>query len=334
MSETGTDVVIHEGEPLPEKLQRSPEEAAYRVLMHQAKTIAESGLFGFKTPQQALAIMLVAQAEGRHPALAARDYDVIQGRPAKKAEAMLRDFLAAGGKVEWYELSDKKASASFSHPSGGTVPIEWDHARAKQAGLDTKDMYRKYPRQMLRSRCVSEGVRTVYPAATSGMYVPEEVHDIVDESKAGSTPARSLSSGETGGGFDSHSSVSGETKARPAQMVSGAAESAPQGKLPKGFNLAGEPIVVGVNAQSPLFGKSLSDPRVKDADIVEACLWAGKQKGYESWMLAAQKEQDRRANARDMSKKPEALEDGQQESEIESLFNAAKEKALAKGAKA
>jgi hypothetical protein len=38
-------------------------------------------------------------------------------------------------------------------------------------------MYKKYPRQMLRSRCVSEGVRTVYPAATSGMYVPEEVQD-------------------------------------------------------------------------------------------------------------------------------------------------------------
>jgi len=36
-------------------------------------------------------------------------------------------------------------------------------------------MYRKFPRQMLRSRCISEGVRTVYPVATGGMYAPEEV---------------------------------------------------------------------------------------------------------------------------------------------------------------
>jgi uncharacterized protein YbbK (DUF523 family) len=40
-------------------------------------------------------------------------------------------------------------------------------------------MWKKYPRQMLRSRVVSEGVRTVCPGATSGMYVPEEVQDIV-----------------------------------------------------------------------------------------------------------------------------------------------------------
>ena len=115
------------------------------------------------------------------PALAARDYDIIQQRPAKKAEAMLRDFLAAGGKVEWQSLDDTCAKAKFSHPQGGSVTIEWDTARARRAGLDGKDMYKKFPRQMLRSRVVSEGVRTVFPAATSGMYVPEEVRDMAPE---------------------------------------------------------------------------------------------------------------------------------------------------------
>ena len=38
-----------------------------------------------------------------------------------------------------------------------------------------KDMYAKFPRQMLRSRVVSEGVRTLWPLATSGMYVESEV---------------------------------------------------------------------------------------------------------------------------------------------------------------
>jgi hypothetical protein len=36
-------------------------------------------------------------------------------------------------------------------------------ARAQKAQLGGKDMWKKYPRQMLRSRVVSEGVRTVYP---------------------------------------------------------------------------------------------------------------------------------------------------------------------------
>ena len=43
-------------------------------------------------------------------------------------------------------------------------------------------MWKKYPRQMLRSRVISEGVRTVFPGATSGLYEVGEVQDIVAES--------------------------------------------------------------------------------------------------------------------------------------------------------
>jgi hypothetical protein len=90
---------------------------------------------------------------------------------------MLRDFLQSGGSVEWHDLSDEVADATFSHPQGGKVRIAWDMARAKTAGLASRDMFKKFPRQMLRSRTVSEGIRTVCPMATSGMYVPEEVSE-------------------------------------------------------------------------------------------------------------------------------------------------------------
>ena len=38
-------------------------------------------------------------------------------------------------------------------------------------------MWVKFPRQMLRSRVVSEGIRTVDPGAVCGAYTPEEVQD-------------------------------------------------------------------------------------------------------------------------------------------------------------
>jgi hypothetical protein len=160
-----------------------PHQPNYAVsdLERMAKAFAASKLFGVQNAEQALALCLVAQAEGRHPATAAQDYSIIQNRPSKKADAMLRDFLSAGGKVEWHELSDAKADATFSHPAGGSARIDWTLERATKAGLAGNAMYKKYPRQMLRSRTVSEGVRTVCPGATSGMYVPEEVHDIVQE---------------------------------------------------------------------------------------------------------------------------------------------------------
>ena len=142
-----------------------------------AVAIAKSGLFGIRTPEQALVLMAIAQAEGRHPVEAARDYDIINNRPAKKAEAMLRDFIQAGGKVQWHSLTDELADATFTHPQTGEVRIDWDMKRTLTA-FGKKDMYTKFPRQMLRSRVVSEGVRTLWPLATSGMYVPEEQADI------------------------------------------------------------------------------------------------------------------------------------------------------------
>jgi hypothetical protein len=151
---------------------------AYNEMQQMAEAMARSQLFGMKTPDQVVALMLVAQANGQHPAAAARDYDIISGRPSKKAEAMLRDFIAAGGSVQWHRLDNECADATFSHPAGGSIRIDWDMRRAKDAGLGGKDMYRKFPRQMLRSRCISEGVRTVYPVATGGMYAPEEVQDM------------------------------------------------------------------------------------------------------------------------------------------------------------
>jgi len=160
---------------VPKPPERMP--LAYAEIERLAVSIAKSGLFGMKTPDQAMALMMIAHAEGRHPALAARDYDVIQGRPAKKAEAMLRDFLEAGGKVEWHAVTDEKADATFTHPQTGSVRIDWDTKRATVAGLTGKDNYKKFPRQMLRSRVVSEGVRTLWPLATSGLYVPEETAD-------------------------------------------------------------------------------------------------------------------------------------------------------------
>lgn len=142
-----------------------------------AGAFAQSRMFGVSDPAAALSLCLLAQAEGQHPAIAFRDYSIIQGKPAKKAEAMQRDFMASGGKIKWLELSDTCAKAEFSHPAGGTLVIDWTMERARAAGIGGKDMWKKYPRQMLRSRTISEGVRSVCPMATSGMYVPEEVAD-------------------------------------------------------------------------------------------------------------------------------------------------------------
>ena len=140
-----------------------------------AEAIAQSGLFGIKTPTQALALGLLCQAEGRHPAEAARDYHIIQGRPTLKADAMLARFQQSGGRVEWTRYDDQAVVGVFSHPSGGKITIDWTMERAKAAGLAGKEVWKQYPRNMLRSRVISEAIRTVYPGVLSGCYLEDEI---------------------------------------------------------------------------------------------------------------------------------------------------------------
>ncbi len=143
-----------------------------------AVAVAKSGLFGVRTPDQAMALMLIAQAEGLHPAIAARDYHVINNRPTLRADAMLARFQAAGGKVEWGEYTDTRVVGTFAHPQGGSVRIEWTTKMAQDAGLTRNPTWKSYPRQMLRARCISEGIRTIYPGVTVGTYTPEEAADM------------------------------------------------------------------------------------------------------------------------------------------------------------
>lgn len=143
-----------------------------------AKAAAASNFFpGVRTPEAALVLMALAQAEGLPPIVAMMRYDVIDGKPSKKATAMLTDFLAAGGKVEWHRHDDHVADATFSHPVGGSVRVHWDLEKARAAGLSEKANWKKHPGSMLHARCVSNGVRFVYPAASGGMYEPSEVAD-------------------------------------------------------------------------------------------------------------------------------------------------------------
>jgi len=152
----------------------------YCDIERMAAAMVQSNLFGFKTLEQAISLMLIAQAEGLHPASAARDYDIIQGRPALKTQVMMARFQKSGGKVQWVQRDDACVRGVFSHPNGGEVEVEWDMNRAKVAGILGRDNWRKYPRQMLTARVISEGVRACYPAACNGLYVPEEVADFDD----------------------------------------------------------------------------------------------------------------------------------------------------------
>lgn len=142
-----------------------------------ARAFSQSGFFGYKNEAEAFTLMALAQANGLHPAKAAERYHIIQGRPAMKADAMLAAFQESGGAVKWLKRTDTECKLWLSHPQGGELEVTWTIDRANKAGVTGKSTWKQYPTQMLSARCVSEGVRALFPACLCGMYTPEEVQD-------------------------------------------------------------------------------------------------------------------------------------------------------------
>jgi hypothetical protein len=154
----------------------------YRDILEMAQAVVKGRLFpDVDTPEKALTLMLLCQSEGLHPMQALTRYHIIKGRPALKADAMLAAFMERGGTVKWKEWTNEACEAVFTSagcPDG--VSVRWTMADAQRAGVTGNPTWTKYPRQMLKARVASDGVRMADPSVNQGRYTPEEVQDFED----------------------------------------------------------------------------------------------------------------------------------------------------------
>jgi len=149
-------------------------------LREMAKTVVASKLFGIADESVAIGLMLLCQSDGLHPVQAMRRYHVISGRPAMKAETMLAEFQANGGKITWLRCDTTGAKAEFMSPGmGAPCTVEWTESDARAAGVLANPTWKKFPRAMYRSRVVSEGVRMSMPGVVLGIYTEDEAEEIV-----------------------------------------------------------------------------------------------------------------------------------------------------------
>lgn len=152
-----------------------------------------SGMFGCVKPEQGMVLAMTCLAEGKAPLELAKTYHIIEGKLSMRADAMLGRFLTSGGKVKWLTRNDKEVKALFIHSDseveiGCTVDemVKNGVAVGKNGGV--KDNWKRFPRQMLTARCISEGVRLLAPQIVSGIYTPEEVSDF--SSSSASLPSK------------------------------------------------------------------------------------------------------------------------------------------------
>lgn len=151
-----------------------------------ADVLCRSGLIpqGLNTPEKVCVALQWGHELGLSPMVAVNNVAVINGKPTLSADimaAVVRRSPEYGG-IEWKELSDRKAECVITRllPNGGgeSITSSFSIEDAQKAGLTNKDVWRKYPRRMLKHRALSYGLKDMFPDILAGFYTPEEMENI------------------------------------------------------------------------------------------------------------------------------------------------------------
>jgi hypothetical protein len=134
-------------------------------------------------PDAALAVMVYGHELGLRPMTSLREVFIIEGTPSCSAKLMRALIYRGGHELHFVEQSSQRCIVEGRRADGqGSARVTWEWEDAQRAGLVTKDVWKKYPRQMLVARATSELARLIFADVTIG-YTPEELarHDLSGE---------------------------------------------------------------------------------------------------------------------------------------------------------
>jgi hypothetical protein len=164
-------------------------------MMRWAQTVIDSGLLpdSIGAPEQVLTIVQHGKELGLTPHIALNNIHVIAGRPVVSS-SMLGAMLKRRG-IEWIiaedfatvdspdDSVDKRTSYRFYWKSPvtervmeTTFSITW--RQMEVAGYTTKQNWQKYPKEMMRARCLAYAVRALFPEVLLGNYTDLEMADV------------------------------------------------------------------------------------------------------------------------------------------------------------
>lgn len=164
-------------------------ESEFGVMVQQADLLVKSGFLpnSIRTPQQAVAIMMMGRELEIGPWAAFNGINVIQGKPTISPQLMLA-LINRSGELEdmTVEGDDKACTVTMTRkgrsPHGETFTMK----DAAAQGLANKGNWQKMPATMLKWRAVSACSRVVFPDVIIGFYTPEEIDaDVIVDMETG-----------------------------------------------------------------------------------------------------------------------------------------------------
>jgi hypothetical protein len=139
-----------------------------------------SRLYQVTSPESALMIVLTGRDLGLSLTQSLRSVYVVNGKPVISSDAMVAAIRKSGLCATWRVVESTINSCTIEtrrveeeQPESETFTLD----DAKRAGLDRKEVWRAWPKEMLRHRCAAALARRVYPDVILGCYVPGEIDD-------------------------------------------------------------------------------------------------------------------------------------------------------------
>ena len=151
-----------------------------------ASVLVKSGLIpqGLNTPEKVCVALQWGHELGLSPMVAVNNVAVINGKPTLSADIMAAVAKRAPeyGGIEWIKNTDTEAECKITRilANGKTESItsRFTIDDAVKAGLAGRDVWKKYPKRMLKHRCLSYGLKDMFPDILAGLYTPEEMESV------------------------------------------------------------------------------------------------------------------------------------------------------------
>lgn len=160
----------------------------------------ESGMFkDIKTQSQAIVKIMAGKEIGLTPFESMNAFYIVNEKISLTSNAMAT-IVKKGGVYDYHvdKLDDQECCITFYKLNGEKTELGKSTFTIKDAAKATivnKDVWKYYPRNMLFSRALSNGVKWFCPDSSRGYQTTEELQDITDVDV---TPVKTITMSEEG----------------------------------------------------------------------------------------------------------------------------------------
>ena len=154
--------------------------------LNLGEVLAQSGMFSdVKTKAQAVAKILAGRELGLGPIVSMTKIYMVKDKITLGAEVMA-SLIKKSGTYDYIvkKLTNNECELEFQKIENNKRTVVGTSSfcilDAQKAGVAHGDNWKKYPRNMLMARAISNGARWYCPHLIAGAYVPEELGAPVD----------------------------------------------------------------------------------------------------------------------------------------------------------